>query len=756
MPKKADGTGQFIVPDTDRAISDPEDDQYGFVELAQKLAPSVIAATQTDGMVIGVEGKWGSGKTSLLNFLHSELNDQGDQKDIHVISIAPWLQGDENDLAVLLLSQISAALESEVQDSKNKNAPDKTKFKENAKLFKSYAVKVGRGVSPLLKIAGHIVPGVGVAGSVAEGATNYLAEWGSDETTTELKGRIVERLNQSKFRFVVLMDDLDRLEPAQTVEVIRLVRSVADFPKVAYCLCYDRDVLTHALEQGLGVKDGDLYLQKMVQLSFAIPLPEPFDLRGRLKEKLLGFYELLHAREASGELKSKLLDVIDREGGMMEVPRDVALAFNAIKFAYPSIKEDCYFPDVCWIQLIKIKRPKLYRWIEKYLATRTVLVTSTARLNRESRRQTGQELKKLLPAEDLEATESIYRVGQFVSGLEHYAKNHYNNSDKDAGEEVHVFQSSLGNSITEMMALKRIGSPLHSRIYFAFAIPKTVMPDAKFDELRNAAAKDVPKLTNMLSKLAGDWRPVGGTWFSHVMDRLDGGLFNEMEITELKGWAIAISDSMDRVIEEDNERPGLMLDTATETQFRVQRLLRLIRENDADVAHGLIISIFNQSPSMNWLVSDLFRQELFDHGIVGDREKPNDRALTAEEVAKIKTILKTRLKNESVRAAIGNYSNLAGFLYGWRDLAGIRSPKTWVKKYTKEDRNFLRFLSGMKSWVTSDKTYYPLKKDNVERFLDWDLVTQRVDELADNTDDQIASLAGDIQEAIVLSENVRW
>lgn len=52
MPEREDKIDHPYVPDTDRAISKPSDDQYGFIELAQKLVPSVIAATQTDGMVI--------------------------------------------------------------------------------------------------------------------------------------------------------------------------------------------------------------------------------------------------------------------------------------------------------------------------------------------------------------------------------------------------------------------------------------------------------------------------------------------------------------------------------------------------------------------------------------------------------------------------------------------------------------------------------------------------------------------------------
>src|SRR5690606_16517168 len=108
---------------------------------------------------------------------------------------------------------------------------------------------------------------------------------------------IATRIRELNARFIILIDDLDRLEPHQAVEVVRLVRSVADFPNVAYVLCYDRAILGHALEIGLSVKDGDLFLQKIVQLTFALPMPEPFDLRLSLRKKLIALFKQVSGRD---------------------------------------------------------------------------------------------------------------------------------------------------------------------------------------------------------------------------------------------------------------------------------------------------------------------------------------------------------------------------------------------------------------------------------------------------------------------------
>ena len=58
------------------------------------------------------------------------------------------------------------------------------------------------------------------------------------------------------------------------MEVLRLVRSVADFSVFHYVMCYDPMVLGHAVERALGVTNGWLHLQNIVLISFSLPLPE--------------------------------------------------------------------------------------------------------------------------------------------------------------------------------------------------------------------------------------------------------------------------------------------------------------------------------------------------------------------------------------------------------------------------------------------------------------------------------------------------
>ena len=88
-------------------------------------------------------------------------------------------------------------------------------------------------------------------------------------TLEELKSQLVAALyevaKQDKtFRIMVLVDDIDRLEPQEILAVLRLIKAVADFPAITYVLAYGRDAVAQAVAKSTCVLDGDAYLEKII------------------------------------------------------------------------------------------------------------------------------------------------------------------------------------------------------------------------------------------------------------------------------------------------------------------------------------------------------------------------------------------------------------------------------------------------------------------------------------------------------------
>lgn len=685
-------------------------------------------------MVIGLEGPWGSGKTTLLNFLRAELK-RTKPENVHVITIAPWLSGDMSNLVGSLIEPMADILDNAELAQTAGLAKARKKSSDLGDLLRGYGAKTGRMLAPAARFAEYFVPGAKVAGDAFELGSQYLEQSQRTPTTAETKANISSKISKLDIGFVVILDDLDRLEPTQALEVVRLIRSVADFPKIAYLMCYDREILSQAIKIGLRVDDGDLFLQKIVQLTFSIPLPEPFDLRANFLSKALDIFEEVTGTPADDELLGDLKSAVDREGSPLRTPREVKLALNGLRFVYPAVAGDVYFPDMCRLHLIKTTNPPLYRWLEEYLSVRSVLVTGDASISKDDRERFGERLFALLPSDDTSSVRSIWNLRRFVPGLIKH--------DEAAAR---VFTSSSSREVQDMITLRRLGSPIHYRYYFALTPPKTVMPDRRFGELLALARTNPASLTENLMALAKEKRNSGKSWFEHVLDRLDGAKINGLDGKTVSGLILSICDSMDTVLGADNRPRPFALSVETLARRTVEDCLKHLKGLDEDLFHSISIHVASECTSMNWLVGTFFRDEIWNHGIVGDQKKSLESWVFNEgELDTLLGVMKKRASAQSQQVQIPDMPDVASYLFGWRDLSGVDEVKAWVSVFSQTDEGFLFLLDKLRSWAVSDKVYHPLQKSSVTVFLDWEETIQRLEELkktahADKADELLKAI----------------
>ncbi|UEQ05506.1 KAP family NTPase [Halomonas profundus] len=728
--------------DSDRALENAAEDKFGFADMAKRLAPSLVEASKGDGIVIGLEGKWGSGKTSLLNFLRHELVAAQDE-EIYTITIAPWLNGDTSSLVTSLLEPMTAILkkkEDEIAQADGGQAHEsKARLAEVGQLLRAYGPKTARRAASIANVVGYLVPGAKLVGGTLEaGAIAVEQVLSTEKTPSELKQEIGRKIQELNIGFVIILDDLDRLEPEQAVEVVRLVRSVADFPKVAYLMCYDREVLAQALKTGLKVEDGDLYLQKIVQLTFNIPLPEPFDLRIQFLEEAQSIYAKVIGNNAEGELLDDLKAAVDQQGMRLSTPREVKLSLNAIRFVFPQIKDDVHFPDFCRLHLIKTTHYKLYQWLETYLSVRSVLVTGDATVASDERARIGEELKKILPLEGVGSAQSIWSLQRFVPGVSNQKK-----------PEESVFNQTSPLSVSEAIRLKRLGSPLHYRFYFALTGPKTVMQDEDFKSLLELAKADVKKLTSRLSEEVIKRRSSGKTWFEHVLDRLDDACISGLDEDQLVGLLLSLSNMMDIALKEDGDHRAFSLSLDGIANLVMKSCLRRLQALNPDRQCETVLKVASDGEAINWLVGYFFRSQLFRHGKVGDKAERADQWEISEQILdQAIKILKERISQPAIKKLIPGLPDVSAYLYGWMNITGDDEVVEWVQGYCKDDDGFLNILNHLRGWVMSDKIYHPLSKESVTLFLDWDETLMRLERLKDGEfSDRVAELNTAIEQS---------
>jgi hypothetical protein len=237
-----------MVTPADNPISDPADDLLGRVGLAEDLASQIRSLDASDGYVLAVTGAWGSGKTSLVNLVKHELENDS---PVPIVDFNPWMFSGAEQLVEAFFTELSAQL---------KLKPGR--IGDIAGELEAY----GELLSPL-----SILPFVGSWIDRVRGAGGAIKKFQERrrESVTARRARLAAKLRELETPILVVIDDTDRLRTDEIRDIFKLVRLTASFPNIIYLLAFDRSRVEQALtESGI---DGRSYLEKIVQVAVDVP-----------------------------------------------------------------------------------------------------------------------------------------------------------------------------------------------------------------------------------------------------------------------------------------------------------------------------------------------------------------------------------------------------------------------------------------------------------------------------------------------------
>lgn len=230
----------------DNPIRKLEDDVLGRVKVARSFAEQIISLEVSAGVVVGVLGPWGSGKTSFINLTRAHLEGLA----VAVLDFNPWMFSGAKQLVESFFVEVSAQL---------KLRPG---LAEVGKDLEDYGETFsGMGWLPL----------VGPWIERGRAATNILAKilQRRKEGIGGRRAKIEQVLAALDKPIVVVIDDIDRLTTSEIRDIFKLVRLTANFPNVIYIVAFDRVRVEEALaEQGIPGRD---YLEKILQVGVDLP-----------------------------------------------------------------------------------------------------------------------------------------------------------------------------------------------------------------------------------------------------------------------------------------------------------------------------------------------------------------------------------------------------------------------------------------------------------------------------------------------------
>jgi hypothetical protein len=371
----------------ERPILDKDEDRLSRGPFIQKLASALVdpVSKTATGVVIGITGQWGSGKSSILNLLRKQLSET--YPNAAIISFDPWLISGRNDLISQFLAELIKALK----------APPGTieKVRGLADVIADY----GDTLSPALNL---IHPGIAFAG--AAGAKGLRAISKTDKSLQGLKRELETLLAAVDRPIIVLIDELDRVEDEEIRSVAQLVRSVADFPSISYVLAYDPLRVIQALGEGAGQnereKRGSSYLEKIVQLQIPLPVifgDELIKLLNAELEKLpanQGLPKYFDKIERYQELTQALLQ------GAVQTPRDISRLVGTFHALAAMVGNEVDRIDLLGYSALLAKSPRTVQRLRDDPEDFTDDIVSAKALTRrmnDGKRTTEQRLAAVLP-----------------------------------------------------------------------------------------------------------------------------------------------------------------------------------------------------------------------------------------------------------------------------------------------------------------------------------------------------------------------
>lgn len=587
-------TSQELPFSADRPIESSEQDLLGRRTFAENIAHNILSVPADHGFTVAIVGEWGSGKSSVLNMVKESIEADSDFTAV-VLQFNPWLFGSADDLVPRFFRELGAQLGK--------------KGKEQVKAVVSALIELGKGLSPIIP-----VPGV----SAAANAVGDLAEKAlGEKSLLEQRDQLYQSLVQLESRVIVIIDDIDRLEPTETRELMRLVRLTSDLPNVVFLLAFDWQHVSLNLRDD--EDDGSHYLDKIVQIRYDLPLIRKTVLSEVLIESLRDLQEEYEVLELESNVWHRIHDDVIRP--LLYNLRDVRRFVNSLHVTLDTLGMEVALADLLGLEAIRVMAPRMFETIRSHPE---LLVRRDNPLEPYSSGQARQEAIHRMLSEETDAPFGLKTVLDilFPASME---------------SDGILF---LGGRESEWRKSRRVACEEVLQIYLLHQISKEALENIKVEAIIEDLI-DEQRLADTLDALNGDQ-------FEEALERVEA--YESEFPSEAIPIAVPILANRLRRLSPRMSSPFALPPKIKGTRV-ILRLLR--RESDQDRLFACLAEVLEKVESLSsWL-------EIVE--MVGPNENVGHKLVNTEQAKDLEGRLATRLE-EATSEELGMEWNLIPLL----------------------------------------------------------------------------------------------
>ncbi|RYE10509.1 MAG: hypothetical protein EOP22_03975 [Hyphomicrobiales bacterium] len=675
----------------DQPKKDLKDDRLSYAPFSGRLANVIVNMSVPNGYVIGLHGKWGSGKTTVVNFIleHLKKHNEGARDQTHKvehIDFRPWIVSGHQDLMAAFFKLLSEQLkpkEGKVKGAWNIGMRTAAEGSDN---LVDAAATMALTVDP----SGGVISGF--ASNIGKKALkSVLGKYLDTPSLQKAYEDLRNQLTSSGRRFLVTIDDIDRLGDEEIKSIMQMVKTIGRLPNVVYLLVYDREIVYQALDEKVD-RVGPRFAEKIVQQEVELPLPSKNALLTLLDEEIKFI-------TSNGDVSTRWQYIV-RDGvhRWINFPRDVLRYSNALKFAWPALKGEFDAQDLVAVEGIRLFDPIAFDWIRR---NRDFLFDEGRYfIGAEDERKANVEaLKASLPAATVEPMIELLTV-LFPSQGKWFEGDRYMIRENHAAAQ----------------ARRGIATEAGYDSYFALrpsvdAIPKSTV-DAVFDNL-----DDEKKLTSAFRTYIGKnnsrGRAMIGLFLSDLRFRF--GVSPQPQPTQ------ALLNALIAIGEEVFALPWRGEMFAVEPSGTLRFLLNDLLESWGLEEAGMhLIAAFEHSNSA-FMLADIYVDRGRELGVF-----PSDgggrSVISKEDFERLGAILMPK-----IQAAVDDGSLVSAPFYWdvartWKQLGDPANVKSWLRLGMDRDGKFTaKVVKGMVTQSFSgDGIRYTYRKDPDEDLYDID------------------------------------
>ncbi|MCX2829586.1 P-loop NTPase fold protein [Bacillus pseudomycoides] len=390
----------------DEAIRSLKEDALGRVHTA-KLITDILETNPNKNMKIGIYGKWGSGKTSIMNLVELLLEGKKEEKKYIMCRFNPWIYNNEKDLWIGFRKSIEEAL---ILDSKG--ILDFSLFKNIKKVFLSIfqhstsKLPIGKLIDELIKN-----PGTPMQDQIKASINNYLNQSVGENN-----------------KIIVFVDDLDRLDDAKMIlNVLKTIKEILNINNISYIFAIDDENVSRIIADEMKLPNGHLFLEKIIDYHITIDDPAKRDWEFLLQQEI---------NRLDTTIDKNVIKTIKEY--LPSNPRTLKRYMQNMQLLTPILQrfkdEELNLGFIYLGQLLKSELPDVYREIIKDKEAIGKLSPSAVDPNKMITEKDAEVILKQLPVQ----FENTGRAKKIITGL----LRHINKMDRNFNMYFRVIENS--------------------------------------------------------------------------------------------------------------------------------------------------------------------------------------------------------------------------------------------------------------------------------------------------------------------------